>query len=381
MKIIEQNVADIQGYTGEGIPPFLTGTPGGYCTDVKVFLNYDNVIVMGPEGPSRRVFDGIIASFTAQNVVIKDEPVFLGFKKLRSESIIHLGMAINVANKTTILRHKSTRKWLHLASKRIVTKRHLARAIGVMLYDQRLRNQPLQMLAWAIDLIVGMHPVKDWNDPVAIEESCRQKLAACLQYIVANFPTKFPHKKMNHETFFLATDASMTAGGWTLLDEHGGLLAFRTVQVPTAHIYILEMLAVKIGISQAREWLGNDRWCNARIVLCCDNTAVVHCLRREFTLIHSVRDAVNNITRNLREANAFSINSIPGIVNPADEPSRLRLPLETKCLALPEIVNKLKAGPPSTFERASSQEDAWYLLEPIELISISGNTSKLSLGR
>lgn len=215
------------------------------------------------------------------------------------------------------------------------SKRHVAKALGFILWDAYMSAAPLFTIESFIDMMransasSGRNSCQStdshWNAPTPLNDEVCQKITDKLKEICCN-SWRTVHSIVRAEsTVYLACDSSDKLGGEVEIDVSG---SFCTLSRPIvwsdsfrerAHIFLKELLAAVLTIERA---IMRHPSCT-RIVLVCDNTAACHVLRKMYSnnrdaleLVHRVHNAL------LKNHATLVIVGIRGIDNIADCPTR-----------------------------------------------------------
>lgn len=206
------------------------------------------------------------------------------------------------------------------------TLRQVAEIIGFAIWDSTIALRPLLYLSSEIEILRKVSicsQTMQWNGTVHLSDESSLILHSRCSEIARNVWITIPPFHQT-EVVYVATDSS---------DKAMGMIEFRDFQpyhvirqlIPSdmvdCHIYIKELLAATIMIERT-----GSLHPGAKISIAIDNTAVVYAIRRMFTCNKVALELLRRIEKAVASHHLLlECIPIPGALNPADDPSRMRL--------------------------------------------------------
>lgn len=309
--------------------------------EAEVFLTYDNVAIIGNGYITSAVHAAIQRTCTSLGLVIKEgSEVSLSHKQMDFDAeveAIHLGVRFGTVcrRRAICIAPAAIARWSEVLnqfrSASTCSRRLAARCAGIVLHRARVYEHPLWKEKELINIIRRLAREKgSWDASFELTVPERSLLTTRMQEVVDNKPHLFGGRATHKtgEVIVVAADASDDHGGYVIIDKSGAPREVKDFDLQRAeHIFIKEMRAAEQGIKAALSLLSNQK--GATIHLLEDNSAVGYALKKGLTASAIAQPVLEAIMTSINEAEAnLVVHIIPGIVNPADEPSR-RKPIDS----------------------------------------------------
>lgn len=315
--------------------------------EARVFLTYDNVALIGEDNIVTQVHASIVRICQRLNLKIKDgSETSLSYKKMDFENdieAIHLGVRFGTVQRrrAIAIAPSAIERWTRVledfSGAKIPTRRLVARCAGIILHQARVFERPLWRETAVIAVIRRLAREKGaWDAPFVLAANERDLLLQRLRLCVQNTPhvldaRNLPAKK---DAVVVAADASDDHGGIVIIGQDGEAQHVEDFDlVYTEHIFIKEMRAALCAVRKVLQ-VRDGSTKGLVIHLLEDNSAVGYALRRGLTASAIAQPILAETMTLLATAGAtLRVHIVPGVVNPADEPSR-RKPLDRKKVAM-----------------------------------------------
>lgn len=205
------------------------------------------------------------------------------------------------------------------------TRRAVARALGVLVWHHYLHDRALCLSPNLIDTMKRNVPYR-WNDWDSRTPLIEQEIAD-LRSEICTLRALNPWRigvTYSGDGIVACTDSSDNAGGRVIFNAEGKIIPEHTKsirwgdEIKGSHIFIKELLMVVL----AAEYIARNFKSVGRMVIGCDNSSVVHAVRRRV----SCNRVANQLLSRLEEVRGtilITIVGIRGLDNAADEPSRM----------------------------------------------------------
>jgi hypothetical protein len=309
-----------------GIPRFITLARGPQVA--RVYLTYDNVaIVCSDASFCEELSHAILARLRRSHVELKEQQLFraadlrLGSDEEGKAPCVHLGVQYALTAKGVRLRiaPKTADRWLAaLGGLRPGrhSKRQAAKIAGVILHSHRICDPSTAPPEAVLKLLRSLYPLTSWEEEIDVEEEVLELLSSALRNTWSNISAMQPYDCI------AASDASGCGLGYVLVDTkkphevaavYSDPQAFPKVEGPHQAIFLKELIAALHAVLRAKS-LGFRR-----VLLLVDNTAAAAAIANGF----SCNPQGHSIVLRIRAAcDTLGVVPIPGLANPADEPSR-----------------------------------------------------------
>ena len=329
-----------------GIPHYIETKKGS-----RIYLTYDNLaIVGGCKREVQQLKDAIMRRLrgkanaddkeekedqNSSNVRVKEEFMCHGMslradlnnvsgENSHANQCCHIGVQYGIANNRTWVRvtPKTAKRWANdFASfdRSAATKRDLARICGIVLHANRIRHRALYELPALLTAMRSLYPIHSWDVPAEISDELFELFQQALDN---SWVPLAPHEKKPIDCV-VASDASGTGVGYIIhdaaLDKVVATLSapelFPKHNDPHQAIFVKELIAALAALQKAKAMGFRNP------LLLTDNSAGAAALINGF----STNEEANKIVRVVHAELSFDqllVRAIPGISNPADEPSR-----------------------------------------------------------
>jgi hypothetical protein len=178
-----------------------------------------------------------------------------------------------------------------------------------------------QLKWWRRRLARLCRGIGSWDDVAAPPPSVSKGFETWSAFVLENRP-RVPHNNLTDFSFVLFTDATLKGYGGVLVcmdtghvDGYGGKWKGQPVCIADA-----EIAAVQEAFFRFRNALRGRS-----VLICVDNTSVLHVLKKKKSSATSLSGIVKSIEQSTKEnSTRFEVRWVPSAFNPADGPSRAR---------------------------------------------------------
>ena len=322
---------EFEGENQESLPHHLISK----CGNVAITCNYDNICVIASRA-QRGAGALVVAALNSQNIEVK-ECTHVSAKELRKGSnIAHLSVLYGQDQKSGAIttRHAegSIAKWhkilvatrasMHSGS---LTKREVARVIGIMLYDQRLAGKKLHLQSQLINMLTELHPVRQWDEKWSGDTNTIQSILKRFETTLSNIPRVVHINPSPTKELIVASDACLKGAGHVIkwMDESPlEVRAYVSSITEDTHIFVHEMVAAYVAIKSAVGKIPPEDLSKVKVYFLIDNAAVAGAIAKGVTTVRAVQGVLGKICTILEKFNSHVVRNIPGKLNAADGPSR-----------------------------------------------------------
>jgi hypothetical protein len=205
------------------------------------------------------------------------------------------------------------------------TRRQLARAVGLIIWNTYLSNEPLCSEASAIHaLSLNCKTDAGWDEPTTVPSADRDILGQALGKILLNPWREAKLVPADAQHVYVATDACETGAGYVELNpDTDSAIDIQPIVWPleleNAHIFLKELFATVAAIERVM----SKHPLAQKVTVVCDNTAACHALERRFSSNSHALELICRLEKKLSARQAqLTVVSIRGVDNVADCISR-----------------------------------------------------------
>jgi len=359
----EAPLFDTSGYEKEDTPRMLK-----IGEKAVVFVLYDNVLIAAEDhNVFLRIRKRLQRNVKLLNLAVKTWEEFgpgdLSIDAQETEGArraIHLGLQIGrSADGHWMFRHDPVKvaRWEPRFS-RPNTLRGTARLLGTIVRHLMVNGIRLVDAKQALRLAsrIGTDaPKVGWDVPAALSDVEWDCLGPWVTQIRNNSWAQVPDVRDSEaaKQVHLATDASDTGLGAVVMSLKGDILSCLArpdgvwsipcnAQLRDTHIFFKELTAAVKGATHFADLMD---WKDCTLNLYVDNTAAAGALRRAYSSCDAANDLLEELFRVMDKRNIrLNVVSIPGLVNPADGPSRFATPQPERFVLLKKEMDRQEQG-------------------------------------
>jgi hypothetical protein len=256
-----------------------------------------------------------------------------------------LGIDLDVRDGTLHWSHTQKRKVAareaaqRMSDRRPVTPRMVAGVVGLMVWHSVATFTPLFRMAHLFDILANVQRTQgvknraDWRKEFDLPLEARVQLQAACNVIADSGNFTFPaDEPITRNSVTIACDASnLAVGGVVCNGENEGRFFIRRFDKGStrSHIFIKELL----GALWSLQWAIEQGWVKPldAVEVLIDNRAAMYALRRLYSRNKDANKIIQRVEE-LARANQLKLvfEPIDTARNPADEPSRGRVPQKNK---------------------------------------------------
>ena len=349
------------------------------CGNIAITCNYDNICVIASTS-FRNVGEWVKSALQTQSIAIKEFTHVDAANFRKGEKIAHLsvlfGQRPSDALITTQHVEESIKKWRIILERsreswfiKKLTKREVARVVGILLYDQRLGGKQLHHQTLLINTLTALHPVTKWDELWVGDEHVINSIFKRFETMLQNPPRVVMVNPPPEKELIVASDACPKGAGhvikWMNADPID-IQQYKSSVPESVHIFVHEMVAAYVAIDAACKLVPKSDQSKTTVYFLIDNAAVAGAVAKGITTVRAVQGVLSKICTCLGKFNSYVVRNIPGKWNAADGPSRGKPPEHINLMELfarDEI--HLHAGGMGRKVKEGSK------VEPIEAIELS----------
>lgn len=311
--------------------PYFLALKRGDADYLRVYITYDNIGIFGNGPLVKELLDAVLQMCRTISCEVKEKG-YWEYKVLRKPSespCVHLGVQYRVSDsgqRIISIAEKTMDRWKRFVSqiekRAVLSRREVARAVGIAIVDCRVRLRALCTISAIIEIgtenATGAVTTKQWDEPSQVNPAV---VISFLLPIVTN-PLSTLRKLGKGLPVLLAADASGFAGGYWAIDRDRVTVCVGSFPLnPVDIIYIKELHSALAGIRKVLENTTGP----VKIFLLEDNAAAAFAVARLYTTNAVGNCIVQEIQKLLevRNSSVFVV-SIPSEYNPSDGLSRGR---------------------------------------------------------
>lgn len=231
---------------------------------------------------------------------------------------LHSTTSPPVVRPRTAFRMPTSTKSVYKGSSCLLNK-HVASMIGMVLHGHRAINGNLIQAHKTLEIARDLgKQVTNWNAPSVVPCENVQHCMDEIEKFVKQGPRRLKCAGLLKRVV-VAADASDYAGGYVYITPEGRLVDERSFDLPKSmSIFLKEVIAARMAIADATQ-----RYPKSEIVLLEDNTAAAIAIARGWSTSKAATEEIIKIHKALQSTECtIVVKTVPGKINPADEPSR-----------------------------------------------------------